>query len=332
VAQRVVVDHDETKVGNQKGHCLLFVPTVLAKVESLPLFGESVHESTPAQVFLGKLKELRETYDLRHHKLHFTNIGGRKWRKWDLGTRLILDSLVDALRCRNCKVFGSPLCFKLAVMMYNPTSLLELYGRGSGREQEMRYQETVLRMLLKGASHFLFSDDDPVVIEGIVCDGEPSHRHLDRSRVIDQLFLEEAARRTPLRNYVTFAGDCEIKHVLSDHKKYDAQSSDFDHAHFLQMTDVLLGAILNARTQGTRLWHTTPTLGATVTSKKEIIAYPVREMLGKQARGSGFRASGHYRAFTLSELAFDQGSIVFRGFPVGADSRSSDLPELGDLG
>jgi hypothetical protein len=292
----------------------------------LPLFGSSVQETSPADIFLRRLGELRGRFRLTKKKIHFTDIAGAKWTIFDLGVRLIADMLVDALRQRNCTQFSSPLCFKLAVMLYPDTDDRGMYGGGSDQERQLRHDETVLRMLLKGASHFLYDADDPVVVRRIISDGEPHHRHLDRDRVVRQLYADEGAGRTPLRAYVEFADDCEIKHLSSDHKDHDPESQDAADAQFLQMVDLLLGASLRAREAPERRWDSAPVVGGRVRSKKEVVAHPVRDMLCKRARGRAFARSGHHRAFTFNQVVFTQEGPVFRSVP------TFSLPAGGDEG
>jgi hypothetical protein len=327
MAQQVTVYHDETRVSGQRGHCLLFVPSLLTKTNVLPLFGTSVHESSPAELFLGQLKEIRERFRLTQKKVHFTDISGSKWTIFDLGVRIIADLLVDALRHRKCAQFSSPLCFKLAVMLYPETGELRMYGGGSEQEQQLRHDETVLRMLLKGASHFLYSANDPVVVRRIVSDGEPYHRHLDRSRVVEQLYVEEIAGRSPLRGYVEFAEDCVISHVSSDHKDYKPDTQDSADAHFLQMADLLLGTAIRARQSPTQRWDTAPNVGSRVASKKDVVTHPVRGMLSKRTRGRAFEQSGHYRAFTFNEVLFTPDGPTFRSVGSASDPASLDSPD-----
>jgi hypothetical protein len=42
-------------------------------------------------------------------------------------------------------------------------------------------------------------------------------------------------------------------------------------------------------------------MGEIIEDKKGVIAYPVKEMLDKRKRGSGFKNSSHYKAFTISK-------------------------------
>src|SRR5947208_2278002 len=134
--QQVDVYHDETHLHGWRGHCLLFVPTVLAKHDSLPLFGPSLRETSPSELFLERLVATRKHCRLTQRKLHFTDISGGTWSIRDLGFRLIADLLVDALRHRNCSQFSSPLCFKGAAMLYADKGPRGLYGGRSRNEQQ----------------------------------------------------------------------------------------------------------------------------------------------------------------------------------------------------
>ena len=47
-------------------------------------------------------------------------------------------------------------------------------------------------------------------------------------------------------------------------------------------------------------------------NKRDVVSWPVREMLAKKERGAGFRNSGHYRSFSLTEVKFSRDGVNFR--------------------
>lgn len=51
----------------------------------------------------------------------------------------------------------------------------------------MRFNETILRMLLKGAVHYLYDEDNKVKILKIITDGKPYHRKLSEDRIVWRL-------------------------------------------------------------------------------------------------------------------------------------------------
>jgi hypothetical protein len=315
LTSRVIIFHDETGdsgIHNSKGHVLLFVPVNHVITASTPMFGEERFEYSPFDKFLGKLTEIRATYKLIDQKLHFTDIAGTKWTWFDLGKRLVVEAIVDALRHKRADLFDCPLCFKVAVMIYPKKSDLSLYGGADRQEKGLRHKETILRIMLKGAAHYLYGDQHNVIIEQIVSDGLPDHRELSESRIIGQLYYEDLADRKPLRDYISFAPQAAITHVLSDHKEYQAEIKKAKLSHFLQIADYSLGAGLRALDPACDVWKTPPQLQAQVAHKKNIIAYPFRDMLMKSRRGKAFQRSGHYRSFAFSEVSFASGKISFR--------------------
>jgi hypothetical protein len=218
---------------------------------------------------------------------------------------------VDALRHKRSKEFHDPLCCKLAVIFYPKKSDLSLYGGVYMKEKQQRHDETVLRMLLKGAAHYLYSDNTTVMIRQIVSDGDPRHRPLDSSRIVWKMLSEEEGQKSPLRDYVSITDDATINHVPSNHREHATDHENYRHAHHLQLADILLGATIHACHKGCRTYRP-PALGSQVTEKRDIIATPVKEMLEKSFRRSGFRHSGHYRSFTISQVAFEKGSVLFK--------------------
>jgi len=48
-------------------------------------------------------------------------------------------------------------------------------------------------------------------------------------------------------------------------------------------------------------------------NKRDVIAQPVKEMLDKRRRrGSGFRYSGHYKSFAITQVMFSKDGINFQ--------------------
>lgn len=244
-------------------------------------------------------------------RFHFCEISGTKWTKWDIPLLEASTVAVDALRHKRSKEFHHPLCCKLAVMFYPKKSDISLYGGVYRKEKQQRHDETVLRMLLKGAAHYLYSDDASIMIRRIVSDGDPRHRPLDSGRIVWQMLSEEEGQKSPLRDYVSIADNATIDHVPSNHREHAPDHGDYRHAHYLQLADMLLGAIIHACHKGCRT-YSPPALGSQVTSKRDIIATPVKIMLEKRLRRSGFRHSGHYRSFTISQISFEKGSVLFK--------------------
>jgi len=328
----VIAYHDETrnaKNGKYRGHVFPFVPQLVNISHSHTLFGTDTQSHSVADLLHGKICELRDSYGLNTKKLHFTDISGKKWSRKDEGYRLIMEVLVDALRHRFSQIFTASLSCKLAVISYPQKSDVELYG-GEGKEQYLRHDETVMRILLKGSLHSLYDDSNKVRIDAIYTDGQPMHRPLDDERVIDRLKRDEQYGRKPLREYVELADNAQLIGINSDHTKYDISSGEHKHSNFLQLADFLLGAVIKSCYSGTRRHKSLPRKGTSLTAqeKKAIIAYPVMEMLEKRKRGAGFRNSGHYKAFSLTELTFKNSVPDFNELKVQDPAIFSNTPEF----
>jgi hypothetical protein len=312
----VFIYHDETKnvnAGKYRGHVFFFVPQVVNISHNHTLFGVDAQSHSVADLLHRKICELRDSYGLSTKKLHFTDISGKQWGKSDEGHRVMLEILVDALRHKYSQIFEASLSCKLAVIFYPNKSDVEIYG-GTGKEQYLRHDETVMRMLLKKALHSLYDDYNRVRIDAIYTDGQPMHRPLDDARVIDRLKHDEQYGRKPLREYVDLADTAQLIGIDSDHTKYDLSNSEYKHANFLQLTDLLLGAVIKSCYSSTRRCKNLPRIGTSLTAqdKKAIVAYPIIEMLEKKKRGAGFKNSGHYKSFTLSEVTFENSKPEFK--------------------
>lgn len=310
----VLVYHDETHDVQRrsfKGHALLFVPTRLTALCPTGLFPAQPVEYFPLNVLYDEIEERRAAFNLSR-KLHFTEISGKTWTQADAGTRTVVDLAVDALRSRRAHSFPQPLCCKLAVMFYPRQADLSLYGTHNKKEQHLQHTETVLRMLLKGALHYLYDDQNQVAVQGLISDGRPAHRPLDDQRAMWRIAWDEMYGRTPARPFVTLASGAQIIHLNSDHKCHAQHSLEHTHANMLQLVDLLLGSVIRSCCSGLQSIHPAPRIGAGIESKKDAIACPVKQMLDKTARGTGFKNSGHYKSFTIGRVSFDPKGVTFQ--------------------
>ena len=310
---QVVIYHDETKdvAGrNFKGHILFFVPLRLITTTYSPLFGDDITEYSPHELLYNKIVDLRKKYCC-DGKFHFSEISGRSWKKYDFAYRFLIDISTDGLRHKGQKEFPQPLHCKMAIIFYPKGEDYSIYGGGEKKELKLRHDETLLRILLKGASHFLYDDNNQIEVKRIVTDGSPSHRNFDKERIIRKLTYEGSKGKTPLRNYVTFSTDTEIIHLPSDHKDYPLGSEENKAANMLQIADLLLGAVMRSCYHGFRLQKKIPKIGDECV-KRDIISQPLKIMLDKYKRGGGFVNSGHFKSFTISEVDFSNGGVNFR--------------------
>ncbi len=310
---RVIVYHDETKDvpgRNFKGHVLFFVPVRRLLESETPLLGTFREEYSPHEMFLSELIRCRKEFAC-DGKLHFAEISGRTWKKYDNAYQRVVTLAVDALRSKSPQIFSRPLGCKVAAIFYPKGADWSFYGGDSRKEQKLRHDETLLRILLKGACHYLYDSSNSVEVVRIISDGNPAHRMLDEDRVVWRLTYDDLYGKSPLRNYVIFSSDCAIIHLPSDHKSYQSDTEEYGHANFLQVADLLLGTIMRACYVGFKSTKAFPKLGEQCI-KRDVITQPVKEMLEKRKRGSGFRYSGHYKSFAITQVTFSKDGINFQ--------------------
>jgi len=304
----VLVFHDETNRAGEKklsGHILLFVPEKLRLFYSSSLFGEEEVELNPLKMLFSKIEELRRKFSA-FHKFHFSEISGNKWTKIDEAGKQLVIFGVDALRSKGSNIFEKPLRCKIAVIFFpTPTSdILALYGGECRKEKIVRFNETILRMLLKGAVHYLYDEDNKVKILKIITDGKPYHRKLSEDRIVWRLIEQSLSGN--LKKYVEIPLDAEILHLASDHRKYSKDTENYVYANMLQLADMLLGSVIQSCLKGIKWQKFSPDI-----DKKSIIAYPVKEMIDKRKRGKNFVHSGHYKSFAISEACIANGEWQF---------------------
>lgn len=311
-AHQVIVYHDETKDAqgrNFKGHVLLFVPVNLSVTNITPLFGKTVENYSPQRMLFTKLIECRQEFAC-YGKLHFSELSGQTWKKYDFAYRNTIEIMVDALRHKSPSLFPFPLKCKIAAIFYEKGADWKIYGGDTRKEQILRHDETLLRILLKGAAHYLYDDENTIEVTGLITDGNPAHRQFNEDRVLWRLTHDDQFGRKPLRDYVNFSPSLYINHLPSNHNEYEYDSEEYLNANFLQIADLLLGSIIRAGYKGITPRKLLPKIGEQCV-KKDIIAQPIKEMLDKKSRGSGFLHSSHYKAFTISKVDFTKGGVNF---------------------
>lgn len=310
---------------NYKGHVLFFVPVLLSLKSETPLLGTFQEEHSPQEMLFDELIRCRQEFAC-DGKLHFAEISGQTWKKYDYAYRKAVDLAVDALRKKSPQIFSRPLSCKVAAIFYPKGTDLNIYGGDSRKEQKLRHDETLLRILLKGACHYLYDESNPIEVVKVVSDGNPAHRIFDKDRVIQRLTYDGFYGKSPLRNYVTLSSDASIIHLPSDHKTHLHDIEKYKHANFLQIADLLLGAIMRACYVGTKSTRTIPKIGEHC-NKRDAVAYPVKEMLDKRKRGRGFSNSGHYKSFVITQVTFSKNGINFQEVQ-SADIRDEDFLQM----
>lgn len=333
----VIVYYDETRGLrgiNSKGHAFLFIPYKSTIKQETPLFGMREKCIFPRQLLYDKVVEVRSKYDA-FYRFHFKEISGKKWTKYNVAEKEIIEVSIDALRYKNPKIFELPLGCKLAIIFYHKPRDLSLYG-GSRKEKVLRYDETLMRILLKGAVHFVYDKDSTVEILKIISDGDPHHRKLSNDRILQRLIEDNLLGRGSLREYVTISQNAEIIQQTSQHKKYKERSEEFINANMLQLSDMLLGGVICSCYRGANFCNVSPPIDHRVEDKKTIIAYSIKEMLDKRKRGRNFIYSSHYKSFSLSRAFIDSGmwkfeNITTKEVTINPDTLQISLFELSGL-
>ena len=289
----VFVYHDEIKEANGRniwGHALLFIP----EKKKINLYND--------------LQEIRNKTKC-NSKLHFSDISPSVYTpKYECAKQWIELGEHYLKRRNGCK---------LGIIFFDKSSAnLSLY-KGEKKEKQLRFVETVLRIILKGSVHFLYNKDWQVKLLGIITDGNPWHRKLDKERILDELLDE-------VRDYVVISPNAEIFAVFSDHK--DERCDDPVSANLLQLTDLLLGSV-------TQCFFRLQKAG----DKKEIIVRPIREMLDKIKRGKNFKNSSHFKSFSISKATIINGKWNFEPLHTRSIEKQEELTlnlfdfDLGDL-
>ena len=333
----VIIYHDQTKGfanTNFRGHVFLFVPYKLTLTEKTPLFGIREKCIFSKQLLFEEINEVRAKCDAIH-KFHFTNISGKIWSKNNTAEKEVMAVCQDALKIRNTEIISCPICCKLAIIFYSASSDLDLYS-GDKKEKKLRYDEILMRILLKGAVHFLYDKDNKVEIIKIISDGDPYHRKLSTDRILQRLIDDDLLGKGPLREYVTISENAEIIQLTSQHKNYKEKSEEFINANMLQLADMLLGSVIFSCYKGINVCNASPTIDCEVEDKKAIIAYPIKEMLDKRKRGRNFIYSSHYKSFSLSKAFIDSGmwkfeNITTKEVTINPDTLQISLFELSEL-
>jgi len=312
IYSKVIVYHDETKKiekTNLQAHILLLIPIQLTIKRSGTLFGDEENSYQPLKAIYGKIMEIRKKYNA-FHKFHFNRIPkSGKWTQYNQAERKLIEVGVEALKTKRSSAFSFPLFCKMAIIFY-PMVPLDQYS-GERKEKRLRYHETLFRMLLKGAVHYLYDDRHPVEVSKIISDGMPYHRELSEERILWRLIIDDFLGKSPLREYVNISPKCEIIHQSSQHTKFSQDSEEYIHANMLQLADMLLGSVIYSCYRGIKVPLPHPSINKRIEDKKGTIVLPVKEMLDKRKRGRNFVHSSHYKSFSLSVAYIENGNWTF---------------------
>lgn len=307
----VTIYHDETQVGgtNYYGHVLFFVPDEISATSINEPYLK-IPSYSPRVELLQQIERIRNELK-QDRKFHFCELSGKSWGQHDRLYLKLSHVLTESLRKKQNAYFKrAPNC-KLAVIYYPEIKRANLYRGADKKENKFRYDETMLRILIKGACHYLYNDDDQVVINRMVADGRPEHRFLDDYRVVWSLNIDEFKGRTPLKDFVEINPSFKIIHLDSNHKKHKLNSDEYHDANLLQCADLFLGAANNCIFPPEKTRKDILTKHISDWNKKSTIAYPLRTMLEKLNRGKGFINSSHYDSFSISKIEFTGNTVSF---------------------
>lgn len=310
----VIVYHDETEMNDISGHVLLFIPQNLTVKfeEDTSLFSLNTENTNSLETLYLKIKQLRNKHGF-DSKFHFSSLSGSTWTKQDNAYYEALSYILDSCKKRNQQYFDKSLICKFAIIYY-PSSNLRLYS-GEKKERELRYAETLLRMLLKGAVHYLYDDYNTVKIQEIITDGDPHHREFDESRIIRKIQNNDPSL-SGLRNYCLIHAGTNIIHLPSKHRDYPIDSKEYINSNMLQLADLILGSVNQVCHVGCGDFNCQPKIGLKVTSKKGLLANLTKEVMDKRKRGFGFKNSSHYKSFSVSEAKIIDGNWSFNQYQI----------------
>lgn len=295
----VYIYHDETYLAgnvNLCGHVLFFVPLQTKIIFNGRLFDRHEIIISPWNSLKKKYIDLRNT-PYSNHKFHFTDISGRRWSKRNEAERNFIFIGIDSLKQTSC---SSPSYCKLGIIFFKkPTPLnTSCYGGDTKKEKKLRYEETLLRMLLKGSVHRLYDNFHKANILNIFTDGQPSHRKLSDSRIIERLLEEK-------RDYISINKDAKIIPKSKNYRKYAKHSDDYCHSNLLQLTDMLLGSSIKCCFSNIENNKYSLRIGDKIRDKKGYLAFPLKEILEKRKRGKNFVYSKHYNSFSISKALIE---------------------------
>lgn len=318
--QKLTVYYDETELKHVQlcGHVLYFVPSEISATyeNHLPIRGnyclpiKDNYCYSPSEELLKIIYKIRET-EPHNKKFHFKKFTGKYQTKYDRPALLLMAALVDSLRSARFGEFNMPLHCKLAIMYYGNKVRKNYYG-GDTHEQKIRYDETMLRILLKSALHYFYKDGDDIVITDFIVDGKPNSREMDKHRVVQTLLFEEHHQRTPLRKNIQIDPTLKIKHISSDHKDHLHNTIEYEHANLLQCADLLLGAANYTFYPPANQQENSAKGFQSSKNKKQKLSIPFDNMICKLKRRGGFVNSSHFKSFTVSNISFEQDKIIFK--------------------
>ena len=134
----------------------------------------------------------------------------------------------DHLRKRSvshCDQFSQPPKCKIAIFRQ-----ANKHSDMSGHLDELSKIETTFRMAIQGAAHYLFSEENPLIVRNVFIDGEKHYkrehrREFDKNKIICKL-------ESRFRKHCMFHQDCYIQ----------GEQLDPIEREFLDLADIVLGA------------------------------------------------------------------------------------------
>lgn len=313
IYNEVIVFHDETEFKdlNLKGHVFFFVPAKLTVKEGNTLFGELEYYQDGIGTLSRLISKIRTDYGFPKQSFHFSDISGSRWDDFGIAYLEFFKVIIDSLRNRS-QIPGRPFNCKLAIILYPSTAAFNFYTGNNKKEKLLKYDETLMRMLLKGAIHYLYDETNEVYIQDLVTDGMPYHRQISEDRILGRIIYDDIIGNSPLKNYAVISNTAGIQSQSSHHSRFEPESLEYQYANMLQIADNLVGAAIRVCFFPPLKKIVIPKKGDLIEcDRKSLIAYPVMEMLYKVKRGYGFKFSSHHRAFTITKAYIENGKWKF---------------------
>jgi len=292
MTSEVIVFHDETEQPagvNISGHCIVIIP--------LRIVDRTGTIARPISALVEQIALCRSLVS-PEREFHFNRIKGPTWLNGDVASRNLILLSISAFRNVPGDVVGLFGC-KLSILFYKKSPLLREYGGIDQKERELRYFETMLRLVIGTALNNLYSGTNHVIVKGIITDASSLHRDIDKRRALQPL-LRGSMGSIILKPWVKIDNSAEIVPNDSDHMKYPDDPIEREYASCIQFVDMMLGA--SACHFYNKKWAPCPSplVGGNISiDKKCLVAQPLRDLFESVA---GQRRAEYLNSMRVAEL------------------------------
>lgn len=299
----VSIYYDETEIQEYgiSGHILFIVPDELLTEHKYPLF------ELEKEIIFPRIKLLEHIQNLRgdvfnHRKFHFKKIKNNENYDYLTTLKKLVGTLNLSMSSSKNYLFKQPAFCKLGILYYPTNHDLSNYGGKNKKERQVRYHETMFRILLKNSLHSLYRDKDKIIVNRILVDGNANHRDFSEYRITKRLLEETYYYRSPLRKNIIFPTNLRINHIDSDHKNCEAGTRQYEDANLLQCADILLGC---------SNYVFFPPKDVSIGLNKRILSKEIEPMIFKVKRKGGIIKSSHFNSFKISKTHFLNNEMKF---------------------